>query len=123
MAYSTYLRNKLASAITDATHVSLHVSDPGDIGGNELSGGSPAYARVVISSWTLASTGVYQATLAGDFNVPANTTVTWAALWKDNLYIEKTPTTIITSSQTTVPIYSLTFEISQSSDTSLIDLA
>ena len=67
-----------AGFIGQAAIASLHTADPGTTGANELTGGSPAYARQPIG-WTDSGDGVY----AGDvdpFDVPAST-VTHVGLW------------------------------------------
>lgn len=53
-----------------ATHVALYSTVPGATAGTELSGGSPAYARMPIT-WTTPSNGVITGTVT--FNVPAAT--------------------------------------------------
>lgn len=59
----------------------LHTGDPGgaNSASNEVTGGSPAYARKAVA-WNTSSGGV--ATQNGDvvFDVPA-CTVSWASLW------------------------------------------
>jgi hypothetical protein len=59
--------------------VSLHTADPGSTGASEVSGGSPAYARVTPPSPTYNTTG--QVTFQVTFNVPAGTTVAGVGLW------------------------------------------
>lgn len=64
----------------DATHAALFTADPGTSGtaSNEVSGGSPAYARKAIS-WTAGSSdGSVTAQVV--FDVPAGTTITHAAV-------------------------------------------
>jgi hypothetical protein len=77
---TTYL-----NAIGDAgraliTHVSLHTADPGSGGANEVSGGSPAYARKGIT-WNAASGGNIDSSNTPVFDVPAGTTITHAGFW------------------------------------------
>lgn len=62
-----------------STWVSLHTGDPSTTGANEVSGGSPAYARKQ-ATWNAASGGAR--TLQADltFDVPA-CTVAWVGLW------------------------------------------
>ncbi len=81
--YDTTARNVGVDAITAlATRWALHTGDPGaaNTASNEVSGGSPAYARKAVA-WNAASGGV--ATQNGDvvFDVPAGTTVSWVSLW------------------------------------------
>ena len=65
------------------TRVALHTGDPGaaDSASNEVTGGSPAYARGTLA-WNAAN-GSGVATLNGDvvLNVPASTTVSWVSYW------------------------------------------
>jgi hypothetical protein len=63
-----------------ATHVSLHSGFPGNSGANEISGGSPAYARQPIT-FGAASAASRPQTGSATFNVPAGTTVWWVAFW------------------------------------------
>lgn len=115
MADSAYLREKMAAAITEATHVSLHIADPAGTGANEVTGGT--YARVAITSWTPGpEDGIYTAVLAGNFNVPANTEVTWAGLWKGTTYLDKAPAAASTIGADIVQILSLTFVVPAEED-------
>ena len=60
--------------------VSLHDDDPGTTGANELSGGSPAYARKQIA-WAAASGGSMSDSTNGlEFDVPAGD-VAHAGVW------------------------------------------
>lgn len=112
MADSAVLREAMAAAITQATHVSLHTGDPAGTGANEVTGGSPAYARVAITAWTAGTVdGVYVATLAGPFDVPPDTDIVWAGLWNGTTYLDKAPAYVSTTVQDTVEILSLTFVV------------
>jgi hypothetical protein len=62
------------------THVSLHSGDPGTTGTNELTGGSPAYARKTVG-WAAAAAGQRASSSAQVFDVPAGTTVMYAGFW------------------------------------------
>lgn len=62
------------------THVSLHSGDPSTTGANEVTGGSPAYARIAVT-WNAASAGTRTNTGALTFDVPASTTVYHIGLW------------------------------------------
>lgn len=71
------LSGGLGNAIT---HFSLHTGDPSTTGANEVTGGSPAYARKA-ASWAAAASG-QRATNAGvTFDVPAGTTVYHVGFW------------------------------------------
>lgn len=112
MADSAVLREAMAAVITQATHVSLHTGDPAGTGANEVTGGAPAYARVAITSWTAGAVdGVYTATLAGPFDVPADTEITWAGLWNGTTYLDKAPAFATTIAQDTVEIIALVFVV------------
>jgi hypothetical protein len=77
---TTAQRNNLADAYGDsATHAALFTADPGTSGSisNEVSGGSPAYARKAIT-WSAPTNGVVTGTVT--FDVPAGTTVTYAGV-------------------------------------------
>jgi hypothetical protein len=69
----------LDAAVTDATWLSLHTADPGTDGSNEVTGGTPAYARKQ-GSFDAASGGERDLTSDLTFDVPA-TTVAWVGLW------------------------------------------
>lgn len=62
-----------------ATFASLHNGDPSTTGANELTGGSPAYARKSIT-YAAASGGTRANSAACLFDVPA-TTVAYVGLW------------------------------------------
>lgn len=63
------------------THAALHTANPGSSGTNEVTGGSPAYARKAIT-WAAASAGTQaNGTTALTFDVPAGTTVQFLGLW------------------------------------------
>jgi len=81
MPYSTLAKNTLLNHLgTLAVYVSLHNADPGGNGGNEISGGSPAYARKTIT-WNAASGGEKTASNMPIFDVPAQTWVRFVGLW------------------------------------------
>lgn len=74
-------RNTLATQYGAVnTHGALFTGDPGtaDAATNEVTGGSPAYARKALA-WGAASGGAITATAAA-FDVPAGTTVTYAGV-------------------------------------------
>lgn len=70
----------IAGGLQDvATHASLHTASPISAGGNEATGGSPAYARQVLS-WAAPASGLGPTNTAETFDVPAGT-YTWLGLW------------------------------------------
>lgn len=86
MPYSTTALNQALDALAGGTpssiigFASLH-SAYSTTGTNELTGGSPAYARQAVT-WSAASGGSKaSASVAGAFNVPAGSTVAFVGLW------------------------------------------
>ena len=63
-----------------AIYASLHTALPNSSGSNEVSGGSPAYARKSIT-WNAASGGNLDNNANPVFDVPAGTTITHFGLW------------------------------------------
>jgi len=63
-----------------AVYVSMHDDDPGTTGLNEITGGSPAYARKSIT-WNAASGGALDSSNAPSFDIPAGTTVKYIGYW------------------------------------------
>jgi hypothetical protein len=80
--YDTRARNTGVTSIADAvTRLALHTGDPGaaDTATNEVTGGSPAYARKAVT-WNTASGGARTLVADAVFDVPA-TTVSWISGW------------------------------------------
>jgi hypothetical protein len=72
-------KNSLATKYaTDLAFLSLHSADPGSTGTNELTGGSPAYARKP-TTWSTPSGGVFTGTVV--FDIPAGSNVAWVGAW------------------------------------------
>jgi len=81
MPYSTNGKNAMLDALGAlAVYVSLHSTDPGNDGSNEISGGDPAYARKAIT-WNAASGGSLDSSNTPVFDVPASTTVLYVGFW------------------------------------------
>lgn len=81
--YDTTARNAMLDHLaTLVTRVALHTGDPGaaNAADNEVTGGTPAYARKAIA-WNAASGGAIDDSTAPVFDVPAGTTVSWVSLW------------------------------------------
>jgi hypothetical protein len=85
---------------TLGTWISLHTGNPGDTGANEVSGGSPAYARKQ-TTWGSAVSGLITGSEVV-FDVPPGTTVTHVGInsastsgtfrdWADSADITFTP--------------------------------
>lgn len=87
MPYSTAGKNLMLNALkgtnptTPITHASLHTASPGDTGANEVSGGSPAYARKAIAFNAASGGTMDDSTNGAVFDVPASTTVTHVGFW------------------------------------------
>jgi hypothetical protein len=76
---TTAEKNSIATKYgTDAAFLSLHSADPGTTGTSELTGGSPAYARIA-ATWAAPANGVVTATAL--FNVPSGATVAFVGVW------------------------------------------
>ena len=81
MALTTAALNLMLDELaTVAVWASLHDGDPSTTGANELSGGSPAYARKAIT-WNAASSANLDNNANPVFDVPAGTTVSYAGFW------------------------------------------
>jgi hypothetical protein len=81
MPFNATAKNLMLDALSaEITHLSLHDGAPSTTGANEVSGGSPAYARQACA-WDAAASG--EADLTGDktFDVPAATTVAHVGLF------------------------------------------
>lgn len=102
--------NAATGYTAQAAFASLHTADPGATGASEVTGGSPAYARVAVT-WTAGGTdGVATATLASAFDVPAATTVTHLGLWTSGgVYLDKAPLSATFASQGTLTVSSITY--------------
>ena len=79
MPHSTTARNNMLGAI-GVTHASVHSGFPGATGLNEISGGSPAYARKAVSFAAAAAASRAQSGTAV-FDIPAGTTVRYFGFW------------------------------------------
>jgi hypothetical protein len=81
MPYSILGKNAMLNALGAlAVYVSLHTADPGENGSNEVTGGSPAYARKAIT-WNAAGNGTMDDSNVPVFDVPAGTTVSYVGFW------------------------------------------
>lgn len=78
---STAGKNVMLDAlVTPAGFASLHSAYPGDTGANEISGGSPAYARKA-KTWNAAASAAVDDSNAPVFDVPASTNVAYIGFW------------------------------------------
>ncbi len=81
MPFVTAARNLMLDALGAAiTYFSLHSGYPSTSGANEISGGSPAYARKA-KTWNAAASGAMDDSNTCAFDVPASTTVRWVGWW------------------------------------------
>ena len=69
----------LTGLSTNAVFVSLHTADSSS-GANEVTGGSPAYARQAIT-WTSPSVSAMSNSAQIVFNVPTGTTIRFLGYW------------------------------------------
>lgn len=81
MPYSVVGKNAMLDALGAlAVFQSLHSAYPGDTGTNELTGGSPAYARKA-KTWNSAASGSKDDSNAPVFDVATATNVAYIGLW------------------------------------------
>jgi len=86
MGATTAVKNAMLDAVT-VTKLSLHSGDPGSAGtSNEISGGSPAYARKDVTLGA-ASAGRRSVASPPTFDVPGGVTVTHWALWNGTTFV------------------------------------
>jgi len=97
---------------TVLTRLALHTGDPGaaDTAANEVTGGSPAYARKAIA-WNAAGTptpgSMDDSTNGAVFDIPAGTTVAWISGWNTagtSRYFKKAVTNEVFGSQGTYTV-------------------
>lgn len=81
MGYSDNGKSVMLTELgTVAGYASLHIGDPGTTGANEVTGGSPAYARKAVT-WGSPSAGEMAAAGQPVFDVPTGTTITHVGIW------------------------------------------
>lgn len=81
MPYTTEGKNAMLNHLASiATHMGLHTALPSTATPNEVSGGSPAYARKA-NTFNAASGGSLDNSNAPVFDVPGGTTVTHVGFW------------------------------------------
>ena len=81
MAFTNAAKNAMLDHLgTLAGFASLHTADPGTTGANEVTGGSPAYARKAIT-WNAAASGSLDNNANPAFDVPGGVTVSHAGFW------------------------------------------
>ena len=80
LAHSMLNAVKGTAPAVQITHVSLHSGFPGTTGANEISGGSPAYARQSIT-WNNAAARNLDSSNTPALDVPASTEVQYIGFW------------------------------------------
>lgn len=88
MSLTIAAKNTMLNALTVDT-ASLHTAFPGLTGANEVSGGTPAYARKAVT-FGAAAGGSRALSAAVSFDVPA-TTVRWFGFWVSGTYVGYAP--------------------------------
>lgn len=87
MPYSTAGKNLMLNALRGTapgapiTHVSLHSALPSDIGSDEITGGSPAYARKAVTFDAASAGAIVKDATDPVFDVPAAATVVAVGFW------------------------------------------
>lgn len=114
MGFNNDAKNAMLNEFgTLAVYVSLHTASPAT-SGNEISGGSPAYARKAIN-WGTASGGSMTASNQPVFDVPAGKTVAavgfWSAATGGTLYGDDDVTSETFANQGTYTLTSVTLSL------------
>ena len=81
--YDATAKNVMLDALgAVALRVAAHTGDPGaaNAADNEVTGGSPAYARKAIA-WSAANAGAAAQNGNVVIDIPAGSTVSWLSLW------------------------------------------
>lgn len=79
--YTNAAKNIMLEALIDETiWVSAHTASPGLTGANEVSGGSPAYARKQLT-YGAAASGAADISASATLDIPASTSVTFLGIW------------------------------------------
>lgn len=74
-------KNQGLGGLPSTVYVALHSGNPGTTGtSNELTGGSPAYARKA-ATLNAAAGGARSLAASISFDIPPSTVVTYASLW------------------------------------------
>lgn len=115
MPYSDTAKNYMLDQLgTQALFASLHTANPGSTGASEVTGGTPAYARMGLT-WNASVTGSKTLSDTPTFNVPAATTVVavgiWSAVTAGIYYGYVTVTNETFAAQGTYQITSGTFDL------------
>jgi hypothetical protein len=114
--YDTPAKNLMLDALAAVClRAALHTGDPGadNTASNEVTGGSPAYARKAIT-WASAGSGTMDETTSPTFDVPAGTSVTWVSYWNTAgtvRYLKKQVTTEVFGAQGTYQLTDTDFNL------------
>lgn len=114
--YDTTAKNVMLDELgTVCLRAALHSGDPGaaNTADNELTGGSPAYARKAIT-WAAASGGAMDETTSPVFDVPAGSTVSWVSFWNTAgtvRYLKKNVTDEVFGAQGTYTLTDTDFDL------------
>jgi hypothetical protein len=114
--YDTKGRNVMLDGLAAVClRIALHTDDPGaaDTASNEVTGGSPAYARKAVA-WNAAAAGAITATASVVFDVPTGTTVSWVSFWNvagTVRYAKKNVTDEVFGAQGTYTLTSTTLDL------------
>lgn len=84
-AATSFLNTVANAAVAAGNSISLHTADPGTTGANEISGGSPAYARQT-TAWGSAVAGVCTGSLC-QFNVAGSIAVAYFGVWNGSTFL------------------------------------
>jgi hypothetical protein len=103
---------------TMCPYASIHTADPGATGANEATGGSPAYARLLVT-WAAAGSGSVAVSALPTFDLPAGT-YSWVGLWSavtSGTFRGKLAITSQTlSGQGTIPIGAISWDLNVVAD-------
>ncbi len=94
MPYTAAAKNLMLDALGAAVDaVSLHTADPSTTGANEVSGGSPAYARETITFNAASGGSMDDSATPLVFDVPASTTIAYVGYWDGATFMGSDPVT------------------------------
>ncbi len=85
MGATAAVKNAMLDVVS-VTQMSLHSGDPGTTGANEITGGSPAYARKNVTL-AAASGGARTVASPPSFDVPGGVTLSHFGLWNGPTFL------------------------------------
>jgi hypothetical protein len=117
--YDITARNAMLDALgVVCTRAALHTDDPGaaNQAANEITGGSPAYARKAMA-WNAAAAGAMDDSGSGVvFDIPAGTTVSWVSFWNTagtTRYLKKNVADEVFGAQGTYTLVDVDFDLNE----------